>query len=153
MENFFNWMSQPIEQEEVTNWFNANNIKYEKLLLYEDIFKSLNYIISDTYLGYDDVHTKISMSESDNISHFEWCWKKLVSDFKSENINISDEGSHKDYFKNFFITTFYSKDEKELKTAIPKFLDEIFDIEKTFTKPDLEVLTEIYKLMEKNVEF
>jgi hypothetical protein len=151
MENFFKWMTTTMQKEEVNNWFSANNIKYEKILLFEDIFKSLNHIINDTYLGYDDVETKISMSENDNLLHFEWCWYKLVKDFNSEKIKINEDGPHREYFKNFFITTFYSKTERELKSAIPKFLDEIFDTEKEFTKSDLDVLTEIYKLLDKNV--
>lgn len=151
MENFFKWMTTTMEQEEVNSWFGANNIKYEKILLFEDIFKSLNHIINDTYLGYDDVQTKILMSDNDNLLHFEWCWKKLVTDFENEMIKINEDGQHKEYFKNFFMTTFYSKNEKELKSAIPKFLDEIFDVEKSFTKSDLDVLTEIYKLLDKNV--
>ena len=39
-----------------------------------------------------------------------------------------------------------------LKNSIDKFLNEIFGTEMTFSKSDLDLLTDLYKLMEKNVE-
>ena len=86
MENFFNWMSKPVPKEEVVVWFNVHNMTYEKIELYGDIFKSLNFIITDTYLGENVLETKILMSEEDNALHFNWCWNKLLEDFKKENI-------------------------------------------------------------------
>jgi hypothetical protein len=40
MENFFNWMSKVIPNDEVIIWFNIHNMHYEKIELYGDIFKS-----------------------------------------------------------------------------------------------------------------
>ena len=82
MENFFNWLSKPIPKDEIVTWFNVHNMYYEKIELYGDIFKSLNQIIVDTYLGSDVNETKIVLSEEDNISHFDWCWKKTVENFQ-----------------------------------------------------------------------
>jgi len=96
MENFFNWMVKPIPSEEVDIWFNVNNMNYEKIELYGDIFKSLNFVIMDTYLGQDGLETKINMSDEDNLSHFTWCWNKVIEDFKKENIEIKHKGGHKD---------------------------------------------------------
>ena len=103
MENFFNWMTKPIPKDEVIVWFNVHNMNYEKIELFGDIFKSLNHIIVDTYLGNEDSETKIIISDEDKLSHFNWCWKKLIDDFKKENIEILDEGKHKEYFESFFI--------------------------------------------------
>jgi hypothetical protein len=152
MENFFNWMSKPIPKDEVTIWFNVHNMNYEKIDLYGDIFKSLNYNIVDTYLGDDSSETRITMSDDDNLSHFNWCWDKTVDDFKKENIIIKHGGEHKDYFKQFFMDSFYNQKEVNIKKVIPEFITDVFDIEKPFSKSDLDILTELYKLLEKNIE-
>jgi len=152
MENFFNWMSKPIPQDEVVIWFNVHNMNYERIELYGDIFKSLNHIIIDTYMGEETKETKISLSQEDKESHFDWCWNKMVEDFRRENIIIKHGGEHKDYFKSFFFDTFYNQSERNVKDAIPNFLVEVFDVEKPFSKSDLDILTELYKLMEKNIE-
>jgi len=152
MENFFNWMSKPIPKDEVIIWFNVHNMNYEKIELYGDIFKSLNYIIIDTYMGDETNETRISLSKEDKELHFEWCWNKMLEDFRKENIIIKHGGEHKEYFKSFFFDTFYNQSEKNVKESIPNFLFEVFDVEKPFTKSDLDILTELYKLMEKNIE-
>ena len=152
MENFFNWMSKPIPKDEVIIWFNVHNMNYEKIELYGDIFKSLNYVILDTYMGDETNETRISLSKEDKELHFEWCWNKMLEDFRKENIIIKHGGEHKEYFKSFFFDTFYNQSEKNVKESIPNFLFEVFDVEKPFTKSDLDILTELYKLMEKNIE-
>ena len=152
MENFFNWMANPLPKDEIIIWFNIHNMTYEKIELYGDIFKSLNHIISDTYLGNDMSETKITLSEEDKISHFDWCWKKVIEDFKRENIIIKYEGEHKEYFKSFYMETFYNQKNVKIKNSIPKFLSEIFDVTMTYSKSDLDLLTELYKLIEKNSE-
>ena len=152
MENFFNWMSKPIPHDEVVIWFNVHNMNYERIELYGDIFKSLNHIIIDTYMGEETKETKISLSLEDKESHFDWCWNKMVEDFRRENIIIKHGGEHKDYFRSFFFDTFYNQSEKNVKDSIPNFLIEVFDVKKPFSKPDLDILTELYKLMEKNIE-
>jgi hypothetical protein len=145
-------MSKPIPKDEVIIWFNVHNMNYEKIELYGDIFKSLNYIILDTYMGDETNETRISLSKEDKELHFEWCWNKMLEDFRKENIIIKHGGEHKEYFKSFFFDTFYNQSEKNVKESIPNFLFEVFDVEKPFTKSDLDILTELYKLMEKNIE-
>ena len=152
MENFFIWMTKPIPHDEVITWFNIHNMNYEKIELYGDISKSLTKIIMDTYLGENISETKITLSDEDNASHFEWCWKKMINDFKKENIIIKLNGDHKEYFQSFFMDTFYNQSKTSIKHSIDKFLNEIFDTEVTFSKSDLDLLTELYKLMEKNME-
>jgi hypothetical protein len=152
MENFFNWMTKPLPKEELIIWFNVHNMTYEKIDLCGDFFKSLNQIIMDTYLGDSTSETKISLSYDDNLSHFEWCWNKVIENFKRENIVIKSDGDHKDYFQSFFMDTFYNQTESSLKKSISKFLNEIFDVGITYSKSDLDLLTELYKLIEKNSE-
>ena len=155
MENFFNWMSKPIPNDEVVIWFNVHNMLYERIELYGDIFKSLNHTIVDTYMGEPvgtSVETKITLTQEDKESHFEWCWNRVLEYFNKENIKIKPTGDHKDYFKSFYMDTFYNQSEKSVRDSISVFLNEIFDISKTFTKSDLDMMTEMYKLLEKNIE-
>ena len=152
MENFFIWMTKPIPHDEVITWFNIHNMNYEKIELYGDISKSLTKIIMDTYLGESVSETKIMLSDEDNMAHFEWSWNKMIEDFRKENIKIKFKGDHKDYFQSFFKDTFYNQPKESIKHSIDKFLIEIFDTEVTFSKSDLDLLTELYKLMEKNME-
>ena len=152
MENFFNWMSKTIPKDEVIIWLNVHNMSYEKIELYGDIFKSLNHIIVDTYMGDVEGETKIYLSQDDKEKHFEWCWNKLLKDFESENIYIKKEGEHKDYFKDFFLDSFYNQGQTNVKLSIPQFLNDVFDVDKNFSKSDLDILTELYKLIEKNLD-
>jgi len=152
MDNFFNWMSKPVPSDEVIVWFNVHNMNYEMIELCGDIFKSLYQIVVDTYLGSDDVETRISLSEEDNASHFDWCWNKLIEHFRKENIIINKDGQHKNYLKSFFLDTFYNPLEKNIKLAIPTFLEDVFGLDKPFSKSDLDILTELYSLLQKNIE-
>ena len=152
MENFFNWMSKPLPSDDVTIWFNVHNMNYEKIELIGDFFKSLYLKISDTYLGDDSNETKISLNQEDKESHFEWCWKNTVDDFTREKITVKINGEHKDYFKDFFMETYYNQSDKNVKSSIPNFISDVFMIQKPFTKSDLDILTELYKLLEKNIE-
>lgn len=151
MENFFNWMSQPVPKEEVIVWFNIHNMSYEKIELYGDIYKTIYHIINDTFLGSDDSETKIKISQEDNEKHFEWCWIQTVEFYKKENIRIEKDGLHKDYMKSFFMETFYNSENIKIKTAIPNFLNDVFNLDTVFTKSDLDLLTEVYNLLDKNI--
>ena len=155
MENFFNWIAKPLPNDEVVIWFNVHNMIYEKIELYGDIFKSLNCVITDTYMGDsngDSPETKIVLSPEDKQSHFDWCWSKMVENFHKENIIITIDGDHKDYLKSFYMDTFYHQTQKNVKDSVPVFLNEIFNMSKPFSKSDLDMITEIYKMMEKNVK-
>ena len=155
MENFFNWVTKPLPNDEVIMWFNAHNMIHEKIGLFGDIFKSLNYLIEDTYMGDtngDSVETKIVLSQQDKESHFDWCWGKMVDNFVQENIIITSDGEHKDYLKSFYMDTYYNQSDKKVKMSVSIFIGEIFDVSKPFSKSDLEMITEIYKMMDKNVK-
>ncbi len=155
MENFFNWIAKPLPNDEVVTWFNVHNMIYEKIELYGDIFKSLNYVITDTYMGDsngDSPETKIVMSPDDKKSHFDWCWGKMIQNFQRENITITLDGEHKDYLQSFYMDTFYNQTQKNVKDSVPVFLNDIFNMSKPFSKSDLDMITEIYKMMEKNVK-
>jgi hypothetical protein len=153
MENFFNYISKPLEYNEVDIWFKTNNIIFEKMELFYDFTYSLSMIIYDTYLGgfSDDNESKITMSEDDNLNHFNWCWKENLKNFEKENILINETGDHYDYFKDFFIEIFYKHSEDKVKKSIPDFFTEMFDRKKPFTKSDLDVLLTIYRSIDSNM--
>ena len=154
MENFFNYLTKPISPEDVLVWFEANNIIFEKLELFSDFSMSLYELIQKTYLGETDVpnDTKITLSEDDNQKHFDWCWNKTLENFDKEGITFSKKGEHYEYFKSFFFEIFYNQKETHIRESVGQFFDELFDLEKSFTKSDLDMVSTIYKNMDKNIK-
>ena len=153
MENFFNYISKPLQPEDVDVWFRVNNIIPEKLELYSDFTHSLNNLISVTYLGESEVNeTKIVLSEDDDRNHFEWCWNKIIENFDKENIKFDKKGEHFDYFESFFGETFYNQKDIKIKNAVDDFFVKIFDTKENKTKSDIEIFTDIYKLLERSLK-
>lgn len=154
MENFYSWMMKPVNHDDVEVWFNVNNMIYEKRQLFSDFTFSLYHLISSTYLG-DDLdntsETKLVLSQEDKLKHFDWCWKKTLDNFTKENIRFNIKGEHREYYEKFFMDLFYNAENKTISENIVKFFQELFDEEKMFTKSDLDMLTEIYKLLNKNI--
>ena len=154
MENFYSWMMKPVNHDDVEVWFNVNNMIYEKRQLFSDFTFSLYYLISFTYLG-DDLdntsETKLVLSQEDKLKHFDWCWKKTLDNFSKESIRFNVKGEHREYYEKFFMDLFYNAENKTISENIVKFFQELFDEEKMFTKSDLDMLTEIYKLLNKNI--
>lgn len=151
MENFFEWMVKPIPSEEVEVWFNIHNIHYEKIELFRDILITLHWFIIDTYFDEDSVETKITITDDQKIQHFEWCWNQMINSFQEEKIIIKSEGDHKEYIKSFFMDTFYFSKNEKVKKTLNSFLMETFRVEGVFTKSDLDMLTELYKIMDKSL--
>ena len=154
MENFFNYLTKPILPEDVLVWFEANNIIYEKLELFSDFSLSLHDLIMQTYLGENDTpnDTKITLTEDDDEKHFNWCWLKLLTNFEKEGIIFSNDGDHYDYYKSFFFEIFYNQKEDHLRNSVGHFFEELFDMDKGFTKSDLDMVSTIYKYLDKNIK-
>lgn len=150
MENFYKWMVVNIPKDDVEVWFNMNNIHYEKIELFKDIFKTLNRLILDTYLGFNSGETSIVMSSEDKLNHFEWCWNELISIFSKENVTILPLGDHKDYFISFYFDIFYESKVFDV-LSIDNYIDDLFKIDKTFTKADLDILKDIYNVINLNI--
>ena len=153
MENLFLYVSKPVEPDEFNFWVDSNNICFLKLELYRDFVISLTNLIYDTYLGDENTNeTNIRLTTDDNLSHFNWCWKKTLENFRKESIHFEPDGEHYEFLKSFIVETFYSQKNKDVKMSITKFFDEVFNIETTFTKSDLDLLTTLYKSLEKNMK-
>jgi hypothetical protein len=155
MENFFNYVTKPLDQEDVDKWFKSNNIVFEKLELYSDFSHSLYQLMNETYLGFDNQNneTKITLTESDNEQHFKWCWGKVVSNFQKEGINFELNGEHYEYFKSFFDEIYYNQKESKIRESIGSFFNELFDTERPFTKSDLDMMSQIYKVLDTNLKY
>ena len=154
MENFYSWMMKPINHDDVEVWFNVNNMIHEKRQLFSDFTFGLHNLIKSTYLGDDSdnkTETKIVLTQEEKLTHFDWCWKKTLENFSKENIKFNLTGEHREYYEKFFMDLFYNAENKTISENISKFFEELFDEEKMFTKSDLDMLTEIYKLLNKNI--
>lgn len=154
MENFYSWMMKPVNRDDVEVWFNVNNMIYEKRQLFSDFTFGLHHLIKSTYLGDDTDNkseTKLVLSQEEKLSHFDWCWKKTLENFSKENVRFNTKGEHREYYEKFFMDLFYNAENKTISENIDAFFEELFDEEKMFTKSDLDMLTEIYKLLNKNI--
>lgn len=154
MENFFNYLTKPVTHDDVLIWFEANNIIYEKLELFSDFSLSLYEIVVKTYLGEDNIpyDTKITLSDDDNLKHFDWCWGKVLNNFIKEGITFSKKGEHYEYYKSFFFDVFYNQKDIKIRESVGQFFNDLFDIDKEFTKSDLDTVSTMYKFLDKNIK-
>lgn len=152
MENFFNYISKPVSQEDVDVWFRMNNIIPEKLELHYDFIISLFELILDTYLG-DEINqdTNVDLSEEDKTKHFRWCWTKTIESFNSENVVVNSEGEHQTYFEALFIEIFYNQPDNQIRKAIHSFFTDLYNLDNEFSRSDLDMITTIYKNLDKNI--
>jgi hypothetical protein len=102
---------------------------------------------------WDEVkETSLILSEEEKMKHFDWCWNKTIENFNKENIKFNSKGEHREYFQQFFIDLFYHAEKKEIALNIEKFFLEILSNKTTFTKSDLDMITDIYKRLNKNLK-
>ena len=101
MENFFNWVTKPVSNDDVELWFGINNIIPEKAELFYDFCLSLFTLMSKTYLGDETTsnETRILITEED---------KKRTTMYSEE----SDRQTVKSKFEN------YEKFLQSLKTHV-----------------------------------
>jgi hypothetical protein len=154
MDNFFNYITKNLDPEEVDIWFRVNNIIPEKMELYYDLSYSLYLLIQKTYLGYDQEskETKVVMTEEDNIKHFEWCWKKTLGNFAKENIYFEPTGEHYNYFFSLFSEIYYKQNRENIRNSIDTFFNDLFNRDKPYTQVDLDLIYNIYKTLDKNLQ-
>ena len=144
----FAYVNNLMSKESISLIYDANNVKYDKCQLYGDFVMSLIKLIYNTYLG-DDV-----TDEEDRKKHFEWCWKKNVSNFEKEGIYI-DSYKLSEYFFEFMFLVFYlddDKDNEKIKEMDYKLWTEVFDCNKLKTNSEVDAFIEIYNLFEKSVK-
>ena len=152
MENFFSYISKPVDSEDLQLWIDGNGICFQKFDLFNDFVSSLVSLVYETYLG-DDItsSTNIKLGEEDNEKHFDWCWNKVIENFSKEEIFFNKMGEHYDFFKGFLIETFYNQKINAVKFSLEKFFEEIFNLEGPHTLSDLDLLKQIYFTLNKNL--
>lgn len=143
---FLEYFSKPLSFEQLTYLNSINNIVPEKVELFRDFSISLSYLIDDTYLGDDVV-----LYQDDQISHFNWCWKKNLDNFKKEKIFFQEKGEHYYYYLAYFMDVYYSNSSKtkDLFDKIIIFWDDTMSIEFTKTKSEHDLFFEVYKTLDK----
>jgi hypothetical protein len=153
MGRFFDWLAKPMPQDDITAWYLANNITPELTELFRDFCLSFFDLIKETYLGddFESTETKVGMTEKQKREHFIWCWKKTVDNFKKENIDFIFNESDSVFFESFFFELFYNQSDTKVKLTIDEFFVQLFDIKKTKSKADIEVFTDIYKVLERSL--
>jgi hypothetical protein len=154
MSRFFDWLAKTMDREDITAWYLANNITTELSELFRDFCLSFLNLIKETYLGDDnsDSATKVGMTEKQKKEHFHWCWKKTVENFNKENIKFNFNQDDSTYFESFFFELFYNQTDINVKMTIDDFFLQLFDIKKNKSKADLEVFTDIYKVLERSLK-
>lgn len=139
---------RPATNTQIDIWLRANNIIPEKSELFHDFVFSILTLIQNTYMG-DDV----TESEHDKINHFTWCWNKVIDNFEKEKINFERVGQHFEYFWSFFRDAYYYDDEAKNNTIkVIEFFNAIFNLSIKKTKSELDMLADLYKILEKSLK-
>jgi hypothetical protein len=113
--------------------------------LFYDFVISLYDVIDETYLGPDVVITEAQQKQ-----HFDWCWKKVLHSFEKESIHFRESGQHHDYMWNFFNEAYYMNDTTQ--NRIREYFTKLFKFDYRKTRSELDMLTEIYKILESNIK-
>jgi hypothetical protein len=153
---FFNWLAKPMDQEDIDTWLSANNIIPELTELFRDFCFSFINLLKDTYLGDDYLEskvTKVGMTIEQKQQHFDWCLGKTIDNFKKENIEFNFKEPDSDFFRSFFFDVFYNQPDTKIKDMIDVFFKQIFDRKTKKSKSDIEIFTDIYKVLERSLKF
>jgi hypothetical protein len=137
--------SGDFNKNQVEIWYKAYNIIREKTDLFHDFMVSLYDLIENTYLG-----PEVTISELDNKNHFTWCWNKIINNFSNESINFKLTGQHYDYMWLFFNEAYYLNG--GINNKIKDYFVKLFKFDYKKTRSELDILTEIYKILDANLK-
>ena len=98
--------------------------------------------MNETYLGND-----VIVEEFDQKNHFAWCWDRTIDNFNKEKIFFKERGAHFEYFWNLFLEAFYTKKDNDEIVRIPDYLFKLFNFKHKKTRSELDILSELYKLL------
>ena len=71
-------------KHQIDIWHRTYNINRNKIVLFSDFLSSLYNLVDSTFLGKDVLYDEV-----DQRTHFNWCWKKIISDFEKEKIDLA----------------------------------------------------------------
>jgi hypothetical protein len=155
MGRFFDWLAKPMDKEDINAWYLANNITPELTELFRDFCFSFLNLLKDTYLGddfSDNKETKVGMTTNQKKEHFKWCWDKTIKNFNKESIDFKFNNDDSEFFESFFFDVFYNQPDQKVKEQINNFFKQIFDRGFNKTKSDIEMFTDIYKVLERSLK-
>jgi hypothetical protein len=155
MGRFFDWLAKPMDKEDINAWYLANNITPELTELFRDFCFSFLNLLKDTYLGddfNDNKETKVGMTTNQKKEHFKWCWDKTIKNFNKESIDFKFNNDDSEFFESFFFEVFYNQPDQKVKEQINNFFKQIFDRGFNKTKSDIEMFTDIYKVLERSLK-
>lgn len=155
MGRFFDWLAKPMNQEDITAWYLANNITSELTELFRDFCFSFLILLKETYLGDDfleNKETRVGMTDQQKKEHFKWCWNKTIENFNKESIDFKFNESDSEFFESFFFEVFYNQPDQKVKDTINEFFTQLFDNVGKKTKSDIEIFTDIYKVLERSLK-
>jgi hypothetical protein len=146
-EEFIEDISTEKYKHQIDIWYRAYNIHREKIELFYDFLSTLYNLVDTTFLGVDVLY-----NENDQRNHFIWCWNKLITDFGKERIYFKEKGNHYEYFWNFFSEAYYLVKMEEETPRINDYFEKLFDFRHRKTRSELDIVTELYKLLEQNLK-
>ena len=146
-ESYLEFITSENYKQQIDVWFKAYNISREKTELFYDFLISLHDLIHETYLGIDVINSQV-----DQKNHFTWCWDKVIENFANEKIFFKERGNTYEYFWNFFLEAFYYSQLDGNIMRIREYFYILFHFEHKKTRSELDMLTEIYKLLDQNLK-
>ena len=147
LSNNYNFITYIVDmslgEEEVFLLYKANNIVYERSILYGDFLESFFSLIIKTYLG------KEYIIENQEHNHFNWCLETVINNFKKENINFKIVLKFKTEVFLYVKEIFYDAEDKDLNgDKMIKYWKHIFKYDGVKNKLNMETFIEMYKLLE-----
>ncbi len=146
-EEFFELITSSNYKQQIDVWFRAYNISREKIELFYDFLFSLYDLVDKTYLGVEVINTEL-----DQKNHFTWCWDKTIESFNNEKIYFKNRGNTYEYFWNFFLEAYYYTKVDDNLTRIKEYFNILFNFQHRKTRSELDMLLEIYKLLDQNLK-
>jgi hypothetical protein len=128
-------------------WYRTYNIQRERIELYYDFLSSLYELIDDTFLGADVLY-----NETEQLGHFTWCWNKTIENFIKEKIFFKERGNHYEYLWNFFYGAYYINKIEDRDNRVSEYIYKLFDFRHKKSRSELDILTEVYKLLDVNLK-
>jgi hypothetical protein len=126
-------------------WYKVYDIHHEKIELFYDFLSSFYNLLDETFLGEDVLY-----KDTDQLNHFNWCWDKTIDNFSKERILFKERGIHYEYFWIFFKEAYYYTKMESKEPLIREYFYKLFDFKHKKTRSELDLLTEIYKLLNQN---
>ena len=146
-EEYLDFVASDSYKHQIDIWYKTYNISREKKDLFYDFLVSLYDLVDETYLGSD-----VMSSEIDQKNHFTWAWDKIIDSFEKEKIYFKRRENCYEYMWNFFLEAYYLSQLIDNQVKIKNYFEKLFDFSFRKTRSELDMLSEVYKLFDKNLE-